>query len=87
MLNFLSGCSHIRVTGFNKKENTVTIQGGKFDSEADVQKAAEKYCGGAATLVSMDEKPVGSTTQLSPYGYSSTSTTVQNRSFYTYSCK
>lgn len=36
----LAGCSHIKVVGFDRQAKTVDIQGGKFDSEEDVQKEA-----------------------------------------------
>src|SRR6478736_2075708 len=66
----LSACSHIKVVAFDKRQNTVTIQGGKWASDSNYQEAAEEYCKGPATLVAMDETTVGSYTvaQTQTYG-------------------
>ena len=65
----LSACTHIKVVAFDKRQNTVTIQGGKWASDDDYQKAADEYCQGAATLLAMNENTVGSYTSASAQSY------------------
>jgi len=38
------GCSHIQYVGSDKQQNIVSLQGGQYDTESDVEVAAEKYC-------------------------------------------
>lgn len=64
-LPLLLGCSHVGVVAFDKRANTVTVQGGKWASEEDYQKAAEKYCGGPATLLSMNQREAGAYSSIS----------------------
>ena len=66
----LSACTHIKVIAFDKRQNTVTIQGGKWASDGDYQKAADEYCKGPAALLAMDTTMVGSysTGSASIYG-------------------
>jgi hypothetical protein len=54
-LLMLSACSHIRVVAFDKRQNLVVIQGGKWASDDDFQHAADEYCHGPATLLAMYE--------------------------------
>ena len=68
----LSACSHIKVVAFDKRQNTVTIQGGKWASDSDYQEAADEYCKGPATLVAMDETTVGSYTAAQAQTYGNT---------------
>ena len=58
LLSF-SACTHIKVVAFDKRQNTVTIQGGKWATESDYQKAADEYCQGPATLLAMNTGFVG----------------------------
>jgi hypothetical protein len=62
LLFMISGCSHIKVVGFDKQANTVSVQGGRWDSEDDVRKEAEKYCGGPVDLLNMGQRTVGAYT-------------------------
>ena len=87
----LTACSHIRVVGFDKQANTVTVQGGKWASEAEIQKEAEKYCGGSVTLLRMGQRQVATYTQANVQSFGSSAsgqaTTVGiHRNDYTYSC-
>lgn len=83
----LNSCSHIQVVEFDKQNSTVSIQGGKWDSEQDVQNAARNYCGGPVKLLTMGQKTVGTYTSASGgTGYASATTVGINRNIYTYSC-
>jgi hypothetical protein len=53
------GCSHIKIVAFDKRQNTVTVQGGKWASDDDYQTAAAAYCQGPATLLAMHETSAG----------------------------
>jgi hypothetical protein len=68
-LLILPTCSHIKVVAFDKRQNIVTIQGGKWASDNDFQKAADEYCQGPATLLAMDETTVGSYTAAQAHTY------------------
>lgn len=46
-----TACSHIQTMGRDSRDNTVVIQGGKWDSQYDVRQAAMEECGGSAHLV------------------------------------
>ncbi len=86
-----AGCSHIKVVGFDKKENTVSVQGGKWDSEESIQKKAEEYCGGPVTVLNMGQSTVGTYTSANAQAYGNTAygsaTTVGiKRNVYTFSC-
>jgi len=72
----LVGCTHIKVVAFDKADNTVTVQGGKWANDDDYQREAEKYCGGPASVVRMSERTVGSytTAQVNSYGNSASGT-------------
>ena len=65
----LSGCSHIKVVSFDKRHNTVTIQGGKWASDEDYKKAADEYCHQPATLLAMNETTVGTYTNTNAQFY------------------
>ncbi|MBX3237657.1 MAG: hypothetical protein KF814_16040 [Nitrospiraceae bacterium] len=65
----LSGCSHIKIVSFDKRQNTVTVQGGKWASDANYQEAADEYCRGPATLLAMDETTVGTYTNANGQFY------------------
>jgi hypothetical protein len=87
----MSACTHIAVARFDKQANTVTIQGGKWASTEDYQKAAEKYCGGSATLLNMGQRTVGTYTTANVQSYGSSAngsaTTVGIQRYdYTFSC-
>ena len=91
LLLMLSACNHIKVVAFDKRQNTVIVQGGKWASEADYQQAADQYCMGPATLMAMDETTVGSytTAQAQRSGntaYAQAVTTSKRRYNKTYSC-
>lgn len=99
LLFCVGGCSHIRVVAFDKQANTVSVQGGKWDSEEAIVKQAEQYCGTSVTILSMQERMVGAYTSSnasgnaqsygnSNYGsaYGSAVTTGIRRNVYTFSC-
>lgn len=84
---FIAGCTHVAVVGFDKSANTVTIQGGKFDSERDMEVAAENYCKSPVTLVSMQQGNAGAYTSFNnSFGNTNAVTTPIRRNFLTYSC-
>ena len=68
----LSACTHIKVVAFDKRQNTVTIQGGKWATDDDYQQAADEYCKGSASLLAMDETMVGSYTTVNAQSYGRT---------------
>lgn len=87
-----AGCSHVKVVGFDKEANTVSVQGGRWDSEENIQKEAEKYCGGPVSLLRMGQRTVGAYTSanIQNYGESAqgfATTSSIHRNVYTYSCK
>ena len=91
-LLILSACSHIKVAAFDKRQNTVTIQGGKWASDADYQEAADEYCKGPAALLAMDETTVGTYTaaQAQRFGnmaYAQAATTSKRRYNKTFTCQ
>lgn len=67
----LFACSHIKVVAFDKRQNTVTVQGGKWTSADDYQEAADKYCHRPATLLAMNETIVGDYTSANVQTYGS----------------
>tara|TARA_B110001454_G_C12723272_1_gene436169 strand:- start:5269 stop:5550 length:282 start_codon:yes stop_codon:yes gene_type:complete len=82
--NFLISCSHVEVSGYNRDQNTVTIETSGFATEADAQKEADKYCRKQSRLVSMDKRFVG--TNVHKVGDSVTATNKTNL-FFTFSCQ
>jgi hypothetical protein len=40
----LSACSHIQYVDSDKVQNTVSLQGGRYDTEDGIEVAAQKYC-------------------------------------------
>lgn len=81
-LVILSGCAHVRIAGFDKQANTVTLTGGKPER---LQIEAERYCGGRAELIAMHEKYVGSQTVVHPNINVATTQKIRAK-FLTYRC-
>ncbi|WP_186647066.1 hypothetical protein [Fluviispira vulneris] len=83
-----SACTHLRIVGFNKDADTVTVQGGKWAAIDDYQKEANNYCGKEAKLLNMNETAEG----LYAYIYNSGSGTANLQSIpirryqYTFKC-
>ena len=83
-----SACTHLRIVGFNKETNTVTVQGGKWATMDEYQQEADNYCGKKASLVNMSETVEGSHTNIynSGTGTANATTTPIRRYQYTFKC-
>ncbi len=59
----LSGCAHIKIVSFDNTDRTVVVQGGKWASDDDYEKAAKEWCKSASvSLLNMNQRTVGSYT-------------------------